>query len=96
MCYVEGMERVGIRELRQNASEVLRRVAAGEPVEVTNHGRPVARIVPIPAGSGLDQLVAEGRATVAVGDLLAVAAIPQPAGAPRLSDVLAGLRDDER
>ena len=96
MCSHEDMQRVGIRELRQHTSAVVRGVAAGEPVEVTDHGRPVARIVPIPAGSGLDELVAEGRATAAVGDLLEVAAIPQPPGAPRLSDVLAGMRADER
>ena len=71
-------------------------MAAGESVEVTNHGRPVARIVPIPASSGLDELVAEGRATTAIGDLLEVATIPQPPGAPRLSDVLAEMRADER
>jgi len=38
---------VGIRELRQSASQVIRRVQAGETVEVTVQGRPAARIVPI-------------------------------------------------
>ncbi len=36
------MERVGVRELRRQASAILRRVAAGETVEVTDRGRPVA------------------------------------------------------
>jgi len=40
---------VGVRELRQNASEILRDVEAGEPVTVTVAGRPVAQIVPIRA-----------------------------------------------
>ena len=35
------MERVGVRELRRDASAILRRVAAGETVEVTDRGRPV-------------------------------------------------------
>jgi prevent-host-death family protein len=38
---------IGVRELRQNASEVLRDVEAGEPATVTVAGRPVARIVPL-------------------------------------------------
>ncbi|MCL2849228.1 MAG: type II toxin-antitoxin system prevent-host-death family antitoxin [Micrococcales bacterium] len=41
------MSVVGIRELRQSASQVIRRVQAGEMVEVTVQGRPAARIVPI-------------------------------------------------
>lgn len=39
---------VGIRELRQRASELIRLVEAGESVEVTDRGRPVAMLVPIP------------------------------------------------
>jgi prevent-host-death family protein len=40
-------ESVGVRELRQNASKVLKRVKAGESIDVTEHGRPIARLVPI-------------------------------------------------
>lgn len=42
-------EMVGLRELRQNASELVRRVEAGEEVTVTVAGRPSARLVPIAA-----------------------------------------------
>jgi prevent-host-death family protein len=41
------MESIGVRELRQNASHYLSRVAAGELIEITDRGRPVARLVPI-------------------------------------------------
>ncbi|HEY4028587.1 MAG TPA: type II toxin-antitoxin system prevent-host-death family antitoxin [Candidatus Dormibacteraeota bacterium] len=83
------MDQVGIRELKQNASAVIRRVMAGETVEVTDHGRPVARIVPLRAGSMLDQLVAEGRATPPDGDLLAISPLePRPDLRP-LSELLA-------
>jgi prevent-host-death family protein len=34
------MDRVGVRELRQNLSVYLRRVARGESLEVTERGRP--------------------------------------------------------
>lgn len=90
------MKSIGIRELRQNASAVVRRVAAGESLEVTNHGRPMARIVPLAQGSDLDQLVAQGRATMARGELLEVAAISLPPGSPTLSEALARMRADER
>ena len=43
MCY---MERIGVRELRQNASRYLDRVAAGEVIEVTQPGQLIARIIP--------------------------------------------------
>lgn len=43
------MTTVGVRELRQNASEILREVEAGESATVTVAGRPVAQIVPIRA-----------------------------------------------
>ena len=43
------MSTIGVRELRQNASEVLREVEAGEPATVTVAGRPVAQIGPIRA-----------------------------------------------
>lgn len=53
MCYIyamiSGIKQVGVRELRQNASGVLREVKAGASVEITEHGRPVARIIPIVA-----------------------------------------------
>jgi prevent-host-death family protein len=38
---------VGLRELRQQASELVRRVEAGEEVTITVAGRPSARLVPI-------------------------------------------------
>ncbi|GAA4191770.1 hypothetical protein GCM10022288_23110 [Gryllotalpicola kribbensis] len=42
------MASVGIRELRQNASEVVRRVEDGEEIDVTVNGRLAARLVPPP------------------------------------------------
>lgn len=38
--------RVGVRELKTRLSEYLRRVKAGGAVVITEHGRPVARIIP--------------------------------------------------
>jgi prevent-host-death family protein len=41
------MRVVGVRELKAHLSEALDAVEAGEVIEVTNHGRSVARLVPI-------------------------------------------------
>ena len=91
---------VGIRELRQQASAVLRRVVAGEVIEVTDHGHPIARIVPLRHGA-LDQLVLEGRASDAEGDLLGLMdglglPVAPEAGRQSPSEPLADLRADER
>ena len=101
MCYVvDAMStRVGIRELRQQASAVLRRVVGGETIDVTDHGHPIARIVPLRPGI-IDQMVLDGRATEARGDLMDLAdqmGLPTDASGPVLPSVaLAQLRSDER
>jgi prevent-host-death family protein len=46
MCYHCYVEVVGLRELRQNASELVRRVEEGEEITITVAGRPGARLVP--------------------------------------------------
>jgi prevent-host-death family protein len=91
------MKQVGVRELRQQASRLLRRVAAGESFEVTDRGRPVARLVPVPEEKGLDALLAAGRARPGERHLRELGP-PRalPAGAPRPSQVLERLRVDER
>ena len=69
----------------------------GETIEVTDHGHPIARIVPL-RRTALDQLVVEGRATEARVDLLDTAEeLGLPVTSPVLpSDALAELRAGER
>jgi prevent-host-death family protein len=75
MC---AMERVGVRELRQNLSVYLRRVKDGESLEVTEHGHPVAVLTPLPEPlSTFDRMVAQGRVRPAVGT---IDDIPPPLG----------------
>ena len=54
------MTAVGVRELRQRASELLRLVEGGETIEITDRGRPVALLTPLPDGSPLERLRAAG------------------------------------
>jgi prevent-host-death family protein len=91
------MTQVGIRELRQRASELLRRVEAGETFEVTDRGRPVAVLAPLPETGRLDRLRAAGEvvpASAALDDL------PEPLtlepGQESPSVILSRLRRDER
>jgi len=54
--------RIGIRELREDLSRAIRRVRRGQILEVTDHGHPVARLVPVvPVAGVLGQAIAEGR-----------------------------------
>lgn len=91
------MRGIGIRELRQHASRYLRDVERGETIEVTDRGRPVARIVPVPRVEGVEELLASGRLRPAGGDALELGAPLAPAAGTDLPSVtLAGLRTDER
>jgi prevent-host-death family protein len=46
--YVGWMDaEVGLRDVRQNASDIVRRVEAGESFVVTVSGRPAARLIPV-------------------------------------------------
>lgn len=70
------MERVGVRELRQNLSVYLDRVKAGEALEVTERGHPVAVLAPLrDPDDPLERLRAQGRLKPAV---LAWDALPPP------------------
>ena len=94
------MESVTVSELNRQTAKVLDRVKAGESLEISEYGRPVARILPAAPTTGaplLDRLIAQGRAIAAVntGPIP-----PTPARGEdetsSLSAALAELRDDER
>jgi len=88
--------RVGIRELRQDASTWVRRAAAGETIEVTDRGRPVAQLGPITAPPrGLAALEAAGLIRKGRGRLGDLPPIDPTPGARPLSEVLQEMRDDE-
>ena len=85
---------VGVRELRQNLSVYLRRVAAGQKLRVTERGRTIAALVPLREDeSPLDRLVKQGRLIPAQGDLLELG---PPRGTPsnRVSKALDDLREE--
>jgi len=98
MFYNELMAQIGIRELNQRTSQVLDRVRAGEVIEVTDRGEPIAEIRPIsPQQSGLARLVAEGRIIPATVDPAVLPALPaEPADSVSVAEWLAADREEER
>ena len=58
----ESVKKVGARELRHELRAILDRVWEGESFEVTDRGKPVARLVPVPGRETLlERLIADGK-----------------------------------
>lgn len=97
-------QRIGIRELRQNASLYLRLVAEGEEFVVTDHNVPVAKLVPLQPGDEREETWEEMKERLgiieATGDreeLLALVPFttkPRKPGDPTLDEILDELRED--
>jgi prevent-host-death family protein len=91
------MKSIGLRELRQHASQYLRQVEAGRSIEITTRGRVVALLVPVRGSRHVDRLVHRGRVVPPTKDLMELG--PPLASAPgrqRPSTVLARMRRRER
>jgi prevent-host-death family protein len=80
------VERIGVRELRQHASRYLGRVKAGESIEVTQRGTPVAYLVPAVRDEVRERPVQDGQLIPARGPRL----LPEPveASGPSTAEVL--------
>lgn len=88
-------DRVGVRALQQNASSVVSRAAAGETIEITDRGRPVAQIVPLGKGR-LATLVTAGLARPARRNIKELPPPLSASGERSLGDLLAEARSNER
>lgn len=91
---------VGIRDFRHHLSEYLRRAAAGETIEITDRGTPVARLGSVPERemSFLEREVAAGRMTPpthSAKDRKWPEPLKLPPGSPSLSEIAQQLRDEE-
>lgn len=86
------MSTVGIRALKQNASAVIAEAVAGETVTITDRGRPVAQLAPLPI-SPLQRLRASGATRAPLRD---IRSLPAPEPGPSISAELAAMRDAER
>ncbi|MGE0601705.1 MAG: type II toxin-antitoxin system Phd/YefM family antitoxin [Dehalococcoidia bacterium] len=72
------MRRIGIRELRQNASKYIRLVKAGETIEVTERGVPVACLKPLEEAveSPYERLKREGKVREGTQDWASLKPLP--------------------
>ena len=59
------MAEIGVRELKAGLSECLRRARQGETITITDRGRPVAVLSPLPGRARLEQGIDEGWVTPA-------------------------------
>lgn len=75
--------------MRQNLSKYLRRVLSGETLEVTERGRPVAVLTPLPEeATAIDRLAALGRLRRARLDLARLGLPPEREGNISISEAL--------
>lgn len=89
------MLRVGIRGLRQNPAAAIDAARSGEVVLVTDRGRDVAQLTPLPAGAR-EQLIASGRLRPATASWSDVPPPLPPGRGEPLGSVLARMRQFER
>ena len=68
---VHPQNRIGVREIRQDASTILSRVEEGEEFIVTNRGVPIARLIPMEMDDEqlIDEMIANGEILEADGNL---------------------------
>jgi prevent-host-death family protein len=95
MYYSRRMEQIPIRILNQDTAGVLARVELGETVEVTNRGRPIARIVPIAVDTMADLIANGAVAPPTVTGPVPMPTLPAQAG-PEAGQLVSDLRDEER
>jgi prevent-host-death family protein len=80
---------VGIRELRDNLSKYLAQVEKGAEVLITDHRRPIARLLPSNGATDrLSELIRSGAAQRAQKPKR----LPKKSDLPRVSDLLATQR----
>jgi prevent-host-death family protein len=88
------MKTIGVRQLRQHASRYLQEVAAGESIEITDRGHPIARLVPITSDPWED-LINAGEVVKATRQMN-IDDLKPAAYAHSASETLELLRRDER
>jgi prevent-host-death family protein len=86
------MERIAHRELRNNSSEILRRVAAGESFEITNNGEVVGVLSPPSAEVTWNLRIV--RPATRKGGWRELQQVTLPPGSPTTSEILDELRED--
>lgn len=90
MCYVRTVTH---REMRNNSGEILRAVASGETVQVTNNGR-IAAVISPPGGDAWLKLLAGGAVRPARRPPSELSKIPRRTSRRTSSAIIADTRGD--
>jgi prevent-host-death family protein len=85
------MRTITHREMRNQSGEILRRVADGETIEVTNHGERAALIVP-PGIDPLADVLAGGLLRPARRPLSSLRSVPRRKASRRSEEIVADVR----
>ena len=85
------MQRITHRQLRNDSAEILRRVATGETILVTNHGEPAAVIGP-PSSHALAALSAHGQVRTALASPATLGSIKRRTAARTTAEIVADVR----
>ncbi len=97
MGYSKFMESIGIRELKQHTSRWVKKAHQGQPIDVTSHGRLLARLVPATdPDDPVADLIAAGiiRPAEEPWDLTRITPIAPLPGHPTGSEALEELREE--
>lgn len=93
---------VGVRELKAHLSEYIAKAREGEPVVITDRGKPVVRLEPVRLRPGHEKLPAKMRALIESGQMIdkgpPKGKLPKPLpplkGDKTLSDLIIEERDE--
>ena len=92
------MQTIGVAQLKAHLSRYLAHVKSGQEVVVTERGRPVAKLVPLPAAgsreSRRERLIRAG--TLLPGTQRIPAPLLRPPRGPRVGDAVLELLLEER
>ena len=88
-------ETIGVRELRDSFSERLRSVRAGKTLTVTDHGEPVAMLIPYGLPAGILRMLSEGTLTWSGSKHYPPPLPPYvPTGGKTLTDIVLEMREE--
>ena len=88
------VEKIGIRELRQHASEWVAKAKAGKVILITDRGQPVARLVPLTQNENARNKLIDGGQLIPAPAPRALFSTDDLVSGPPLTPILDALRSE--
>jgi prevent-host-death family protein len=88
-------QNVGIRDLKSRLSDYLKKVKKGASITITDHGKPVGRIIPVaePKKNQMNIFIESGLAEWSLKPLKSKGPLVENKGALQISDILLDMRE---